>query len=691
MMFREWFKISKQKTVFCLLIGLLFCNVFFLYLFEKNTLAYHYVYEQRSDYEAFLAGDEVEDPYGFYREDREKQKQYVKSYATFIEEMDERSDSMKSISIFSNKQSFSYRNIEKTNRDFSLRKGTKVKVDNCYGVVAFANYELDVLFVLLFVGVMVWCVFYYERNRGLMVLLKCTKKGHIRLALAKLGVMMSGTFFYVVLQETMTIACFAYWYGFGNLNRSIQSVSLFRNCPYALNVWQMLFVTFLVRVIIAEFFALTLYCIGIWVRNECLALVVSGAFLGMEFLASRLFSIQGSMNLIKSVNPFFCWNPAQSLGCYQNLNLFGWAIGKNKMAAIMGIVLGMLFILLGTGKFCYSYQVATNSRLEKVMLWLRRKTGIFWRHTNLLRFEGDKILFQQKKIVVMILLVFWGISEVKQAQSPVGYSTAKIAAYHAYLKEISGPVTDESIDYVEQKERRIAELEKKLAESQDSADGKTKWERRQLQNEYDLTQEAVSMLSEQLESLRQKPGNLYEKYWVDELAYEELWRNTGRDIGDTVIECVAFILFAGGIYPADEKKKILPLLYATKGGRGKLNRNKNRCAVLGIVFIFALVQVPNVLRYYAVDQFQTAEQMFRDFTQIYSEKTMCLGEMFGLLFLLKAVVFALASILTIVVSRWIKNEFVTNIVCIGMVCAVAVLCLCFRINIATALIYWIIK
>lgn len=47
-----------------------------------------------------------------------------------------------------------------------------------------------------------------------------------------------GGVLYTLLQETSVVLFLKWMYGYGNMNRPVQSVSLFRNCPYVLSVGQ---------------------------------------------------------------------------------------------------------------------------------------------------------------------------------------------------------------------------------------------------------------------------------------------------------------------------------------------------------------------------------------------------------------------------------------------------------------------
>lgn len=83
------------------------------------------------------------------------------------------------------------------------------------------------------------------------MLLKGTYRGHVPLALAKWFTMLAVTIVYTLLQEIGLLFLTARLYGFGNLERTIQSVSLFRNCDYSLSVGEAVGAIVLIRICIA--------------------------------------------------------------------------------------------------------------------------------------------------------------------------------------------------------------------------------------------------------------------------------------------------------------------------------------------------------------------------------------------------------------------------------------------------------
>ena len=696
----ETSKLLRRKQFRILMAVLFLGNLLVLYSYQKQSPAYHYVYEQKERYLQFLeesqnadllSDDSMDTTDAFYRNDQIRQQEYQNIYPDFLNEMQERSDNLKKFEVISDENSFAYRNLDKTCRDFSDLKGTKIQQDNCFGIRAFADYDLGILFLLMCVVIICWFLVFEERDTGLFLLTKGTKHGHTPLILGKLTAAGVMTAVYILLQEIFEIGFLGWMYGYGDLGRSIQSVPEFRNCPYRLTVGEGLLAMVGIRVFTAIVVSFVMVLLSIMIRNAIAAILTAGILFGAEFAIERIFSISGSFNIIKCINPFFCWNMISSLGTYQNLNLFGHAAGKANCAFAAGIVLWIACLVLGVYIFNNSYQIHTQSRLESVFLLVRKKNGFFWRHTHLLRFEGSKVLWQQKRWIVFVFLIIWSVGELSAQMGIRSFSDPAKAVYTTWISDISGPVTEESLQYIRDKEDYLHSLEQKM---QQYGEELTPAEQLSLQitmDEYSCLSSGASLLFAQRDALMAKPGSIYDKYWVNEPDYEDKINDRRMDITAFMIGGIAVILCTCCIYPADEKKKTVYMLRATRRGRNYFERRKNLCGILLGILCFFLSEFPVFFGYYRIDHFRAVRQKLCDMTRYQYQTSLTLGGMIALIFLVKFVIFLLLSILVLKLSRVAKNETVTAIISCGIILILGFICYHFRFDVGIVLSQLLMK
>lgn len=678
----EWVKLVKKK-LFLLITLLLFAgNLLTLYTYQKHTPAYHYGYEQKEQYRAYLAGNEAADPDGYYRQDREEQERYIGSYAAFIGEMQARADRMMGTAIYAEPESYVYRNLIKSCRDFAPFAGTVPEADNCFGIRAFAGYHDSVIFVLVFLAVLSYFVLFYERDRNLLLLLKGSRNGHLPLGAAKLSVMVMAASLYAALQEGASVLFLGKLYGYGNLSRVIQSVSMFRNCAYPLTVLSALLTVLLIRVSIAAVLACLFYGIGMVFKSAPFAFLTAGAGLLAEYLFSRSFSISGTFGGLKCINPFYCWNMKQVLGEYHNLNFFGYPAGKNLCAVTAAVLTALLFLAGGLFAFCRTCQIKREGRMERLMQRMRAAASRFNRRSSLLYYEYDKMLIQQKKGIALLILLIWCISESSGVFGPEYYSVAKTASYHYYISQIGGRITEDTLSFMEQEEAFFAGVR------QGSAGALSEEEQlryQELKAKADMLEDGFDMVKDQLEALRESPGSLWDKYLLDEMFYEELWLDTGTDLITWFAGSAVLLYLISGIYTMDEKKKMRFLIRSTRYGRKRIDRSRNLCAFLCAGIVFVLTELPLFLRYYKIDHFETAAQKLCDITTGYFTSGVPLGIMILLLFLLKAASFAAVCFAGLQISRAMKSEVPAMLAGIGGAGVVTVILYHFETDLAMLL------
>ncbi|MGN0142277.1 MAG: ABC transporter permease subunit [Roseburia sp.] len=660
----EFIKLGKKKLFLVISFLMLVGNLLVLYTSQKHTKQFFYVHEQKEVYEAFLNGDYESDIDNYYQQDMEAQKKYIASYPVFIDGMADRATQMQGTVFYERQDSYVYRNLIKSCEEYETFSGIELTVDNCFGVRELVGYNGSLLFVLTFLAILIYYVIFYERDRNLLLLLKGNRRGHMPVAAAKFMVSVLSVIIFTFLLEGSNIFFLSWMYGYGNLGRNLQSVSVFRNCTYVMTVGELLLAVLLIHIVIAIVLVCVLFCIGMLFKNAITAAVVSAIIFGLEFLFSIVFSISGTFSSVKTVNPFYCWNIDCVLGEYYNLNIFDRPVGKNVLAVLVAIILSLLLPAVGIFSFHRDCQVKKESRLESIGQWIRRRTGFLSRKLNLLYYEFYKMLIQQKKGIVLVLLIFWGVYETIGAMGTEYYSAAEEASYHAYINRWGGPITEDTFTFVETEEKYQQELWQSYAEA-DYVEG------RMIQAELELWEEGLRDLKEQLALLEEKPGNITEKYLVDEKAYLKLWQDKRTDIGLWFVGSVVLLFLISSIYTMDEKKRMVPLIRSTRNGRRSLNRSRNLCAAVSTGVVLVVMEFPRLLQYYRIDHFESAMHKLCNFTQAEISAGITLGSMLVCVFLLKGVSFYMVCVVGIKLSKIMKNEMVSMLTGIGLVGIVA--------------------
>lgn len=202
------------------------------------------------------------------------QQDYIDGYDEYINDMQSRVDNQLSFSIFAKPGTFAYKNIEQTPLDFQKLKGTELKVGNNTFVEQSTQFKITdylLLVVMVVVTIILFCV---EKEKGLYPLVRSTKKGRVATIVAKLSVVLVVTLISAILFYLYNVLISGFYFGFGDMSRSIQSISLFINCS--------------LKISIKEYLAL--WILGKGLSLCTLSLMVSLGFVAFKTIA-KMYSI----------------------------------------------------------------------------------------------------------------------------------------------------------------------------------------------------------------------------------------------------------------------------------------------------------------------------------------------------------------------------------------------------------------
>lgn len=610
---------------------------------------------------------------------------YIESYRVFVEEMAQRVAAMGSTTLFSDRNSFAYRNLVKTQEDYASFRGTVLSPGDSAGIEKYADWSGSVLFALAFFAVLTYYVLFYERGQNLLLLLKGCRRGHGPLGWAKLGAMALAAALYTLLQELGLLAIFQYRYGLGNLVRPIQSIPLFRNCALHLSVGGGLALMVAVRAAIAVVIAAFFYLVGTAVRNEALAVLVGGGVLGFEAVLASALSSSSVLNWLKFINPIYLWGVRNTLGEYCNLDLFGWPVGKGLMAVVAGAISTGVMCCAGTAVFARSHQTRTSGVWERALLWLREKTAPLWRTVSLVWFEFHKLLLGQGRAVVLALLVLWGAYEAVGVTGERRFALPEDAAYYHYAVTLQGKVTQDKLDALDKEAQRFDDLHERLRELASSglSEEEIAYESSLIQGELYLYEAGYHIMKNQVDQLQTLPGDIADKYIVNERELDRLWNDAGNEVRLWLIGAVFAIVLLSGVRTGDEKRGMTALLRSTLKGRDKLDSARHWTALLLTLAAFAASQLPLLLQYVHAGAFSTLGQRLCWFTGSAYVSGCTIGLLLAIVFVLKALSFLAVCFGGETLTRLTGNAAVAMLAGAGIIGAVGGIMLGFGADICT--------
>ena len=673
----EWKKLIRSKLVVGLFILLTLTNLLTMYYMEREKEEYYYIYLNATEYEKYLRGEEISVRPYYYEEEKEDAAKYVQEYETFISGMENRAEIMKQSMLYQDEDSFLYRDLEKSLKDYEPLYDLRVSVGNYYGVSAYLTYSYGIFFLLAFLMVLVYCLLIAERDSGKLLLAKYNKLGHSEYALAKYGAILSGGLLFTLLQEAVSIGCYSYLYGWKGLSAPIQSIAAFRNCPVRITITEAVILVILAHIGCMVLFASLIYAAGTWFKNTYYILIAILGGLLAEFLFYKLVQTKSGINGLKVVNLFYLWNGESLLGQYVNLDVLSRPVSSYVVILIISLLVVFLAVISGTLLFDRTLQVRRQSVFDVIYekLSIRRRC-----HSSILYFEFKKTLIQEKKVLVIVFAILLTGCMHQDIQAPRYGSTLGEAVYHYHMGYMAGRVNMETLSHVVDAVKEQESLERRLEGVTDED------ERMILSAVYTQNQEGLELLMPQVKALWAKEKGRG-KYFVDELYYKEELLDTRKSCVGVLVTVLLMTVLISGIFTMDSNKNMKVLINTTLYGGRRLLLLRLFTGVVLTGVILLLYNLVEVERYYVIDQFSTGKQLLSDFYYINSSWKGNLSELLAVGLIFKNGLLLLIMGGNYVLQHYIKNEFLLVAITAMVGGLLCILCIYQGISMETLLLF----
>ena len=617
----------------------------------------------------------------YYDLKQEEQRQYIETYQNYLDQMESRGEDV--LAALEDESAFLSRNVEKTVRDYNEVMSTGVIIDEEYnvGVEEYAGYNYGIFFSIIFAFACLEYLYFFEKRTGSIHILRTTKNGKQQMILSKWLVYLWLVSAFAFLQEVVTACLYCVIYSFGNLNASIQSLPVFRDCPHVYSMLQGIVATVFHRVILSAVIGSLIFFCGIVCSRMITAIVIPCVIFVTQYVFSVTVSVNSSQDILCCLNIFHSWNMKNYIGVYHNLNIFGFPIEKNAAVSAANILLLTAAIIIGTFVFSVRYQSEYIGHDFKIAAFLRKQLSKALHCRRIFVNELYKLFFQQKKLVLLVVLIAIAIHSVGEYLPRNLYQRADEATYHMYLSHIQGEMNEASELFIRNEQAYISSLEEQLERATKEGDEGTALI---LSTELQYRQEAFERLNAQREKLMANPN--VNRYWVDEMNLNTIWRKYDRDVRLFMVSAVILILLVSGLFASEKENRIFHLIYSTKNGREKLLRSKLQCSIFLSILLFTLTQLPSWIGYTHI---LPAECLAQRLDLLY-EPAMSSGVtllcLLMLIYFLKLLLYAAIVLITILMARRTKNEFITSVFMSTVVMIVCLVMYFLKTNLSTIVI-----
>lgn len=549
------------------------------------------------------------------------QLSYVETFKDSVDEVLNQADSMNTISIFSNQDSFSSQNLEKTKKDYiNLKNVEPVFFPNSFLENFFTYTPVHYISVLCgFIFVIGLCE---EKKKGLKSLIFSTYSGRRKLMISKIAalfllsvcatVLLYGITIIVSMlfyQKGLTAECFAY---------PIQSLELFSSFTHRMSIGFFLLFYIGVRCFIVFVVALLLLFLLSAIETNIASFGIMAVVVIVEYLFYALIGSNNPANLLKYVNLFHCIGGAELFTEYKNLNLFSMAVGKNTCIMIASGILFWLLLLFSFLVNQYKYPVSTPLRINRTAKTVFKSfMELYYRVIERFSVRGMeyyKILFCQKGIFVLLVL-FVTIGYCSDFSKVIFSGSQELMM--EFLENYEGVPSEESDTYIknldsmihilyEEYEQAVEAYEKGDIDAEQFMTATLKYDafapERQLL-------EQLNIKTQYLKDLKEEKN--IKGWYVNEYGYIHLIGNEKSENIQMVLVAIGIVLLCSGIFAFERKNGIEYTLRATEWGRDLLFWKKIKIVFGMALFLYLITtayEFATVLLVYGLSGFDAPVQ-----------------------------------------------------------------------------------
>lgn len=510
---------------------------------------------------------------------------YINSYPEIIQNMNSNIEAMLKSSIFNDNNGFSYRNIIKTGQDFSNVNISKLKYSFNAGVVEISKFVYSDIFILVLIFLFCYYLFIWENELGIKSFIKTTENGR-NIIFSKLIALVILTVSICLLYEGVNYLIEMLLGGFGDLSRSIQSISNFRDCALPLSVGEFLAIIFIIKVIASIACSMVIGLLFQISRSSPTAYFLFFALFISQFLLYSLIHPASVINVFKYFNLFAFFDVYRLFNTYVNVNLFALPVSRHIFYAVGCLAIIFTITVLNIIHYRSNWN---GVKLLKTIDILRNHRSYF--PTSLLYYESFKNLKTSKRIIIVILALSVSYSLIDNSPLLIDRESS---SYLSYVKKYQGKLTKDKIVQIEKEIQTINDLPHKTQELmvQYTLSKITK-------EEFDASLYKIKYTFEKSQGLSrfinqynflQSKKDISNLGVISEVSTDALFFSREDDWIRSIWVVMLTILMLSGVFTFDYNRGIDRILGATYYGALKLLHTKMRMSLLLSMILFLILR-----------------------------------------------------------------------------------------------------
>lgn len=592
------------------------------------------------------------------------QLDYLDMYPDFVGEMKERADEQTAFSVFSDKDSFSYKNIIKTVEDYKGLEEIELTLGNDYSFTSAMTYNITDYFLIAVFFLMCIYLFRHESEYGLYSLVRSSENGRFKTISAKLfaAVILTTviTLFMVFGIFIESIIMFGSW----DLSRTVQSVREFRNCvlPVRCDEFCLLFIfgKILSMLVISVFFSFVFICIS----NTIVTYITSVGFLIVEYILYKAVPSNVFFNHLKYINIFYLLDSNICWGKYLNLNLFTEPVWSCGITLIFAVILFLICALSSAVVFTLKSMEHSPDLISAKIESFKQKHSKIRGSAAVLNGEFYKYLISSKMAVILLAIIIFAVAS---SLGTVQYSIddKDVISYRNYIMSLEGKTPEEVQEFINDETAYYESLRERVKEisENDSISKNTKEiALYSINGILESNGAGFDMVYRQYVRLCELEKSGIDARFVDEVVYSDFLNNAYREWKTLLICFVFMIITIPFVFTFEYRNDMIDLLQATRHGRCKLFLAKLFVVALSSAVTFSASYVPYMVRFvksFGTRSMSTLIVCISDFEN--SKAVISIKGAFALETLVYFLISVMAVTVIVTVSIYVKNHMLSAV------------------------------
>ena len=546
--------------------------------------------------------------------------------------------------------------IEKTSRDYERIDGLTISFTGTKGIAEALSLPSVIFLEMLVAILLASLLFAKEKEQGLMRLYSSMYRGRgrmfgTRIAAVSAGVMVSNLLFFLT---TILAGCALYGTPVRSfLSEPLQSLSGYRTSALPVSIGTFLMLSYLWTCLVTILVAILAAVLSILLSSAMKVYLILFAGIGIKGVLYLTIGKRDYRSVFRRINLVSFADSGYSLGEYHNETVFGTPYSYWVVALTVMLVIGIL--LFATG---YALSERGTGLLVRKRTCFRHKANpmeehISGNHGSVLIHEAVKFFRYEKIGAVLLLALLYVLIFTKPYHNYFG--TNEQVFYQTYIARLSEVEPEDYEAKLTEFREELASEERKLSDS------------RMLKPK----QDALAKTEEYVSYLLTKPGARA----VDSRGYELLYKDRKKNVMLGVCAILAAILCGTALLSVEYRSGMADLIRISPE-RGKSVRAKLLLLLVTIVAFFAMIYIRylwQVVKGYGTDGITLQANSIRDWADV--SESLSIRTNLCLLYLKRFVGMALAAIISMLLTRKLKNFILSAVVALVILVVPLLLCL----------------